>query len=217
MNVRPVALLLTCGLAAPACAETLTLKISTDAACIVLLDEQPVGQVEPGTPFTLETTAGDHSVGCLSRDYPGAMATATRLGSGTQSINFAPAATWARFTSDGSGWLADADTGLRWHLQGSADELTWTAAGEWCRSLGGRLPTREELQRLHVHGRDRSPCGDGLFCGIPHQLTLASRFVWTGDEFEGGQAIISGLAGQKPSAQSVPKEQTGLRALCVAP
>lgn len=209
-------LLLSCALAGTARAETLNLRISTDAPCIVLLDEQPMGQAAPGSPLTLETSAGMRTIGCLSLEYPAAMATATRGGSGTQSIAFTPAATWARFRGDGSGWLHDSASGLRWHQQASSEELGWIAAAAWCDSLGGRLPSRAELRALHVHGLDRTHCGEGLYCGVPHQLVLPSRFVWTSEEFDGDLAFISGLAGQKPSTQAIAKDQTGVRALCVA-
>lgn len=217
MNILPPSLAALLALSGPAAAEVLSLTVSTDAPCVLLLNDQPAGNLAPGSPRTVEAAAGETTVGCLSIEHPAAMATRTVIGSGSQSVAFSPAATWARFTSDGSGWLSDAATGLRWHTRGSADELGWSAAGEWCRSIGGRLPSREELGEMHVHGQDRSYCGDGIFCGIPHQITLGGRFVWTREEFEGDQAIINGLAGQKPSAQSVPKDQTSVRALCVAP
>lgn len=219
MNAKLLPFSVLSALCGAAAAESLRLEISTDAPCIVLVDEKPQegGPLAPGTTRTLEMPAGEHLVGCLSVEHPAAMATSTRIGAGTQSVDFVVAATWARFAGDGSGWVTDHQTGLRWHAEGSAEPLDWAAAGAWCASLGGRLPTRSEVKEFHVHGLDRAFCGDGLYCGISHHIRLASRFIWTSDEFEGDQAIITGLAGQKPSAQSVPKtENTGVRALCVA-
>lgn len=216
MRIPLLVLLALYGMGATAHGETLRLEVSSDGPCSLLLDSAPAGQVGPGTTRTLEAAAGERTVTCQSLEYPGAVATRTSLGSGKRTVAFTAAATWSRFTVDGSGWLHDSHSGLRWHRQASVEELDWVAAGAWCRSLGGRLPSSAELRALHVHGDDRTDCGEGLFCGIPHQFSLPSRFVWTGEEFEGDQAIINGLAGQKPSAQSVPKDQAGVRALCVA-
>lgn len=194
----------------------LTLVIDSDAACLLMVEGEPLGQIIPGAATTLELPAGEQQVSCMSMDDPDAIATATRIGSGQQSIRFTPAATWARFGFDHGGWIKDMETGKRWHPYGSTQTLDWAAAGAWCASLDARLPSRDELVGIHVHGHDQTPCGDDLYCGISHHFSLASRFVWTHEIFEGQQAIISGLAGQKPSAQSVPFDQDGVRALCIA-
>jgi hypothetical protein len=50
--------------------------------------------------------------------------------------------------------------GVRWLLGPEAEEeLTWEAAKDWCKSIGGELPPRNILLECYLNGDIRNPAG----------------------------------------------------------
>lgn len=81
-----------------------------------------------------------------------------------------------RFERLYDGWIKDLELGIEWGL-GSSESMTFTKAEEYCKSLGGRLPTVDELNSIIDRSVHSPACDKKVF------KDMKSEYYWTSDKY----------------------------------
>ncbi len=193
------------------------ITVTSDANCKLTINGESKGTLAANQARDVETGGGKKVFECASSEFPGAVTQDTlSSGGGCGTVTFEVAQTWRRFSAQKNGSVADTDSGLSWMPSDNGADIDWTGAKKYCADKGGRLPTEKEMRELHAGEALRTPCG-GYPCKMSNLFHLSARFLWTSSLYEGDQAIIIGMAGQRPAVQSVKLTVTkDARALCVA-
>jgi hypothetical protein len=123
-----------------------------------------------------------------------------------------------RFVSDGDGTLFDTHTHLVWTANDNGEDITWHQADAYCRQLGMRLPTLDELASLYDPGVvNPNPVTGGCRAGVSIHpaFHLTCCCPWA-SEVDGSKAAFFGFNGGYRHWYG-KKGSDGSRVLCVRP
>lgn len=195
----------------------LVLKVSTDAACAVLIDGKPVAELEAGEEKEVTVKTGKHRLRAVSAEDPAAVwVRDLDLEEGdtpTVTVKMARALLKLRRTERREAVYVSPHTGFMWARRDNGRNIRWRRAGDYCGELrlagfdDWRLPTLEELDTL-------TALWSQALYKVLGPVQLSACCPWSSQAESETRAWSVDFRSRKPSLAHVDYS-SGLRALCM--